>query len=140
VARDRGVQRITVVGGAGGRLEHLLANVALLASPRFADLEIDARSGDAYLAVVQGGRPARAIVGRPGSLVTLLPMGGDASGITTSGLQYPLDDATLRPGTSRGVSNVLVGAEGSVVLERGTLLSIQPLALDPIAVEPGGAS
>jgi thiamine pyrophosphokinase len=140
VARDRGVQRITVVGGAGGRLDHLLANVALLASPRFADLEIDARSGDAYLAVVQGGRPARAIVGRPGSLVTLLPMGGDASGITTSGLQYPLDDATLRPGTSRGVSNVLVGAEGSVVLERGTLLSIQPLALDPIAVEPGGAS
>ena len=29
-ARDRGAQRITVVGGAGGRLDHFLANVALL--------------------------------------------------------------------------------------------------------------
>ncbi len=128
VARDRGARRITVVGGAGGRLDHLLANVALLCSPRFADLEIDARSGDAHLAVVRGGRPPHAIVGCPGSLVTLLPAGGDAAGITTSGLQYPLAGATLRPGTSRGVSNVLVGEEGSVVLEHGTLLAIQPEA------------
>ncbi|HEV7523607.1 MAG TPA: thiamine diphosphokinase [Acidimicrobiia bacterium] len=126
VARDRGAQRITVVGGAGGRLDHFLANVALLASPRFADLEIDARLGDAYVSVVQGGRPAHALTGTPGSLVTLLPSGGEARGITTSGLQYPLREATLRPGTSRGVSNVLVGERGSVALERGTLLVVQP--------------
>lgn len=125
-ARDRGAGRITVVGGAGGRLDHLLANVALLASTRFADLEIDARPGEAYVAVVHGGRAPRSISGRAGSLVTLLPVGGDACGITTEGLQYPLHDATLRPGTSRGVSNVLIGNEASVVLDIGTLLAIQP--------------
>lgn len=126
LARDRGAQEITVVGGAGGRLDHFLANVALLTSPRFTDLEIDARLGEAYVAVAQGGRPPHAITGSPGSLLTLVPAGGDACGITTSGLEYPLQGATLRPGTSRGVSNVLVGATGSVVLERGTLLVIQP--------------
>jgi thiamine pyrophosphokinase len=126
VARDQGAQKITVVGGAGGRLDHLIANFMLLASSRFADLEIDARPGDAYVAVVQGGRPPRPVTGRPGSLVTLLPIGGDACGITTVGLQYPLQDATLRPGTSRGVSNVLIGTEGSVALDIGTLLAIQP--------------
>jgi thiamine pyrophosphokinase len=125
VARDRGVQRITVVGGAGGRLDHFLANVALLASPRFADLDLDARIGEAYVVVAQGGRPPHEIVGAAGSLVTLLATGGDAAGITTTGLQYPLHGATLRPGTSRGVSNVLIGERGSVVLERGTLLVIQ---------------
>ena len=126
VARDRGVQAITVVGGAGGRLDHFLANVAVLASVRFADLEVDAYVGAAYVAVLQGGRPPHAVTGRAGSLVTLLPAGGDASGITTAGLQYPLRGATLRPGTSRGVSNVLVESPASVGLEHGTLLMIQP--------------
>ncbi len=125
LARDRGAQRITVVGGSGGRLDHFLGNVALLASPRFADLEVDAYLGEGFLAVVQGGRPPLAIVGEPGSLVSLVPAAAYASGITTSGLQYPLHGATLRPGTSRGISNVLIDQEGSVVLERGTLLMIQ---------------
>jgi thiamine pyrophosphokinase len=126
VARDRGVQAITVVGGAGGRLDHFLANIAVLASVRFADLEIDGYVGAAYVAVLQGGRPAHEITGPRGSLVTLLPIAGDASGITTSGLQYPLRGATLRPGTSRGVSNVLVAPTAGVALDRGTLLMIQP--------------
>ena len=125
LARDRGVQRITVVGGAGGRIDHFLANVALLASARFADLEPDARIGDAYLVVTQGGRPPQVLKGATGSLVTLLAVGGDACGITTTGLQYALRGATLRPGTSRGVSNVLLGERGSVVLEHGTLLVVQ---------------
>src|SRR5439155_10990786 len=77
VARDRGAARITVVGGAGGRLDHFLANVALLTSPRFADLEMDARLGDAYVVVAQGGRPPHVITGAAGSLVTLIPVGDD---------------------------------------------------------------
>ena len=125
VARARGAGRITVVGGAGGRLDHFLANVALLASPRFADLEIDARLGEAYVVVVQGGRPPHVMTGTAGSIVTLLPAGGDACGITTEGLQYPLHGETLGRGTTRGVSNVLVREEGSVVLDEGTLLVIQ---------------
>jgi thiamine pyrophosphokinase len=125
-ARAVGAQQVTVVGGTGGRLDHFVANVMLLASARFADLAIDARLGAAYVAVAQGARPPHVIDGTPGSLLTLLPAGGDAIGITTTGLQYPLHDATLRPGTTRGVSNVLVDARGSVLLQHGTLLVIQP--------------
>jgi thiamine pyrophosphokinase len=93
---------------------------------RFADLEIDAYIGTAYVAVLQGGRPPHPVTGPPGSLVTLIPAGGDACGITTTGLEYPLHGATLRPGTSRGVSNVLLDDPASVGLEQGTLLMIQP--------------
>jgi thiamine pyrophosphokinase len=135
-ARARGAEHITVVGGAGGRLDHLLANMLLLASPRFADVEIDAWPGEAHVAVVQGGRPPHGITGSSGSIVTLLPAGGDATGITTRGLQYPLGRETLPRGTSRGVSNVLVGEAASVVLEHGTLLAVQPFA----ARIPGGAA
>ena len=63
--------------------------------------------------------------GEPGDLVTLLPIGGDASGVTTKGLRYPLLGETLSFGRTRGLSNEVVHAPASVSLERGTLLVIE---------------
>jgi thiamine pyrophosphokinase len=60
----------------------------------------------------------------PGDVVTLLPIGGDATGVHTGGLRFALDGETLRMGRSRGLSNEAVGAAPSVRLERGTLLVI----------------
>jgi thiamine pyrophosphokinase len=127
VAQRHGVDRVVIVGGAGGRLDHFLANVALLASPRFAELSIEARFGDARVTVARGGSAPVEIEGAPGDLVTLLPAGGTARGVTTKGLQYPLHGDDLPLGTTRGVSNVIVDAPVSVALDGGTLLVVQPL-------------
>jgi len=126
-ARARGARRITVVGGYGGRVDHFIANAVLLTSPRFADVEIDAWIGSARVAVV---RRRVEIRGVPGGLCTLLPIGGEARGVTTDGLRYPLTDDVLAPGSTRGVSNVLLGTEASVSLRDGTLLAIQPHHLE----------
>jgi len=126
LARDRGAEHITLAGGAGARLDHFLANVALLASPSIAGIRVDAFLGDAYVAVARGGEAPIEIEGVVGSLVTLLPVDGDAGGVTTTGMQYPLQGETLRSGTSRGVSNVLVTERAAVELEAGSLLVIQP--------------
>ena len=64
--------------------------------------------------------------GVPGELLTLVPLGGAATGVTTDGLEYPLRGETLAPGTTRGVSNVFLGREARVTLERGVLLAIRP--------------
>ena len=73
-----------------------------------------------------GGEPPVDISGPPGSLVTLLELGGPARGIVTEGLRYPLRGEELEPGTTRGVSNELTGTSGAVRLEGGTLLVVQP--------------
>lgn len=125
-AQELGAERVTVVGGAGGRLDHYLANVMLLASPRFRALEIDAWFADAYVTVVHGGDAPRRIDGEPGALVTLLPAGGSALGVTTHGLKYPLAGEDLPAGTTRGVSNVFLDEPASVALSRGTVLVVQP--------------
>jgi len=125
-ACTRGAHRVTVVGGYGGRLDHFLANALCLAAERFARLTLDAWIGAAHVVVV---RDRVRLSGAPGSPVTLLPLGGPACGITTSGLRYPLDDEDLAPGTTRGVSNELLGPEASVALGGGVLLAIQPAAL-----------
>jgi len=77
-AQAAGVERVVVVGGAGGRLDHFLANALLLASDDFAALHIEARLGGARVHVV---RDQIELAGSPGDLVTLLPVGGPASSI-----------------------------------------------------------
>jgi thiamine pyrophosphokinase len=124
VARD--ASRVVLVGGDGGRLDHLLANVMLLAAPAFADRHVEAYVGDARLTIVHGGRGAATLEGEEGSLLTLLPMCGPAAGVVTSGLEYPLRHEDLSCGTSRGVSNVMVATNATVELDHGTLLVVQP--------------
>ena len=78
--------------------------------------------------VVHGGGDAH-VEGRPGELVTLVPVGGPAHGVRTEGLRFPLHGETLDSGTTRGVSNEIEGTVAKVSLAEGTLLMIQPEAL-----------
>jgi len=126
-ALARGATRVTIVGGNGGRLDHLLANALLLASPRFEALEVDALFPPARLAVIRG---SAILLGSTGELCSLLPVGGAVEGVRTSGLRYPLDGERLEPGTTRGVSNVFVEATATVTVEAGVLLAVQPEALE----------
>jgi thiamine pyrophosphokinase len=122
-ARAAGARRVTVVGGHGGRLDHLLANATLLAAPAFADLEIDARMGPALVTVV---RTTASLSGRVGELLSLLPVGGPAVGVRTEGLRYPLRREDLAPGTTRGVSNEFTDPVAVVALDAGVLVAVQP--------------
>jgi thiamine pyrophosphokinase len=125
-ATRQGAGHVVVVGGAGGRVDHFLANVALLTSPRFAGVQIEMLLGTARVAVARGAEGPVEIGGESGDLVTLLPFGGDARGITTKGLQYPLHGESLTVGTTRGVSNVVGEVPASVELDEGVLLVVQP--------------
>lgn len=120
-AMARGAARITVLGVGGGRADHHLANVLLLASAEYADVEMDAWVDGSLLAVVHRHREID--VGE-GATVTLLPVGGPAVGVRTSGLRWPLSGDTLTPGTSRGVSNVALMPMIEVEVGSGTLLAV----------------
>jgi thiamine pyrophosphokinase len=123
----RGSRSVTVVGGAGGRLDHLLANLTVLASPRFGNVALDAWVGAAHVTVV---RDDAVVEGPPGALLTLVPVGGRVTGIRTEGLRYPLVDEDLEVGTTRGVSNEFLAPSARVQIRTGTLLAISPHALE----------
>jgi thiamine pyrophosphokinase len=115
--------RILVIGSAGGRLDHLLGSILLLGDARYAGATIDAFLDDDRLSVIRG---ERTLTGTPGDIVSLLPVHGPAEGVATSGLEYPLRDETLTPGTTRGVSNVFAAAVAHVTVARGCLIALQP--------------
>jgi thiamine pyrophosphokinase len=115
--------RILVIGSAGGRLDHLLGSILLLGDARYGAATVDAYLDGNRIAVIRG---SRTLTGMPGDLVTLLPVHGPAAGVSTSGLEYPLHDETLPPGTTRGVSNVFAAAEARITVGDGCLIAVQP--------------
>lgn len=119
-------ERIVVVAIGGGRPDHFLANIALLADARFAGTTVDGvlDSGDLFVV-----HDKRALTGRVGALLSLLPVGGDATGVRTTGLAFPLEGERLPAGSPRGVSNLFAAPEAVVSVESGTLLAIRPFDL-----------
>lgn len=132
---DRGAAarpHVVVLGPGGGRLDQLLADLALLTADLTEPVEVTAQLGTATVLVVRTGRPRRLVdaSGTPptlGALVSLLPIGGPAHGVATTGLRWPLADATLSPGETRGVSNEVVDpAVVGVAIGAGVLLVVGP--------------
>jgi len=117
-----GATDIVVLGGLGGRLDHTLANAMLLALPGLTGGRARLASGAETLFVLSG-RETLTLDGQPGDTVSLLPL-GEAAGIVTSGLAYPLRNETLRVGPARGVSNEMYSARATIRLGTGFLLCI----------------
>lgn len=118
-------ERIVVLGATGGdRLDHALANVALLGHADLAGRDVALLDGSSRTRLLRG--PGEAVLaGRAGDLVSLIPVGEAAHMVTTSGLAYPLTGEGLATGTSRGISNVRLATTAGVRLERGRLLIIE---------------
>ncbi len=116
-----GADRIRVRLAAGGRLDHELAALLLLASERYASVTMEAQLGETGLHVIRGRRQ---LVGSPGDLLTLLAVNGPASGVRTHGLRYPLRGETLEPGSTRGLSNVFDESQAEIAVDAGVVIAV----------------
>ena len=120
-----GCEDVVLIGALrGGRLDHELANLLLVADSRWRAHRLRIVSGSTTARAVHGGERLE-LAGAAGDLVTLLSVNGDAWGVRTQGLRYPLAGESLGLGRSRGLSNQVDQPPASVSLERGTLLVIE---------------
>lgn len=135
-----GADRLSIVGALGGpRLDHALANLTLLSLPELRGLDVRILTAGHRVRLLVADDPAPTalaggldLAGRVGDLVSLLPVGGDVTGVSTEGLRYPLRDEPLRLGRTRGLSNVLVAPEARVAIRTGRLLVVEgPATLSP---------
>ena len=120
-ARTSGADEILILGALGNRWDQTLANVALPAA--FPELNIILADGDQEFFYLRAGETIT-VAGYPGDTLSLIPLGGDAQGITTHQLEYPLHDENLPLGSTRGVSNVLLAEQAQISLCLGLLLCV----------------
>ncbi|TFH37914.1 MAG: thiamine diphosphokinase [Anaerolineales bacterium] len=121
-ALEQGARTMTILGGLGGRFDMTLANVSLLFHPRLQGLPIEFWHQGQKLWLILP--PGDEIPGETGDTLSLLPFGGEASGIRTTNLAYPLENERLPLGFSRGLSNLLTANTANVSLESGALLAV----------------
>ena len=95
----------------------------MCSSDLYAGVEIDALLGRARLHVIRGERRLR---GSPRELISLFALHGEARGVVSEGLAYPLRGEVLAPGSSRGVSNLFEADEAAVALESGVVVAVRP--------------
>ena len=123
LAVERGMQEIQVLGALGARWDQTLANLLLPAAVALQGVRISLVDGPQEILLIRAGETLE-IRGRPGDIVSLIPLNEDAAGISTAGLEYPLAGEPLYFGRTRGISNVLSAESGRVSLESGLLLCV----------------
>jgi len=121
VAAQEQPDEIAVLAALGERWDQTVANCLLLALPALRHLPVRLLDGPQELALVQG---EAVISGQPGDTLSLIPLLGDAQGVTLEGLFYPLHEGTLPFGSTLGISNVLTAPQARVRVREGLLLAV----------------
>ncbi len=111
-AVENGFQDVLLLGMSGTRLDHTINNILLLFRCKNGCLvneycEIYALTDELC------------IDGKKGKTLSIIPMNGDLEGITTYGLDYPLDNGTLYFGEARGNSNVINEDSARITVKKG---------------------
>ena len=119
-------QHLIVIGGGGLRTDHLLGNISVLLGEQTKNLIVDIYFKNELLKVCRE-KQSREVVGNIGDTISLVPLNGDAKGVTTTGLKWELDNATLSSSRALGISNVLLTSNATIKISNGAVLIIQQL-------------
>ena len=114
-------QQIVIVAALGGRLDQTLGNITLLADARLSGVDVRLDDGVEEIFIC---RDQAQVHGRSGDIVSLIPWQGAVTGVQTKDLKWTLNDETLYPDKTRGISNEMTGETASVSIKTGALLVV----------------
>lgn len=117
----RGATQIRIIGGLGDRLDHTLGNIGLLLKAYRQG--VPAFLYDSRQEVTVTGSAIQ-ISSEVGMGLSLIPLTLKVSGVTTTGLKFPLSNADLHYHQTLGIHNECTGKMASVSLKEGVLLVI----------------
>ena len=116
----RGATELYIYAALGGRLDHTVANLQLLASLEARGIRATLFGADGVAVTALSSACAR--FSRRIGTFSVFAFGGRAEGVTLSGVKYPLGGVALTPDRPLGVSNEFIGKDAFLAVERGTLL------------------
>ena len=108
-AVDNGYEDIVLIAMTGDRFDHSIADILLLEKCKNGVLIDD--NNEIYLL-----KDKLSLNGGKGQTLSIIPIKDNAVGITTDGLEYPLNDETLYFGSSRGISNIMLADKCNITI------------------------
>ncbi|WP_441000796.1 thiamine diphosphokinase [Fodinibius sp. SL11] len=118
-AKKKKGTHIYILGATGYRLDQTLKNLSVLKqfSTQFQQLRMADNFGETRLLPRSFSEDFRI-----GTQLSLFPLSGKVTGITTQGLKYPLENEFLENGVRDGSSNEVVGNPVQINHKKGDLL------------------
>lgn len=114
-------QEVIIIGALGGRLDQTLGNIALISNLQPATCNLKLNDG---LEEVFFCHDHAEVNGAAGDIVSLIPWQGEVTGILTHGLKWVLQNETLYPHKTRGISNEMTGDTATIKIKSGLLLVV----------------
>ncbi len=118
-ASKLGATQVTVVGTFQGRVDHSFNNLLVLVNEQWAHMSIAMTVDESQVWIVHDSLE---VILPVGTNVSLLPVGNEVAGVTTTGLQWPLLDESLLLGEGRGISNHSIQEQVTISIRSGVLL------------------
>jgi len=121
LAKELGFESITIYGANGGKIEHVLGNLALLKIA--SNLNLDAK-------IIDAGQTVRLISNnitltvKEKTKLSLIPYGGNCEFGDSKGLFYPLKNVELTCQDTRGISNETENETVFIDIKKGECLVI----------------
>jgi thiamine pyrophosphokinase len=114
-------EQVIILAALGGRLDQTLGNIALISNlqPSTFGLRLDDGIEEVFFC-----HERCEIKGKAGDLVSLIPWQGEVTGVVTTDLRWHLQDETLYPHKTRGISNEMLGGTAAVQIKSGLLLVV----------------
>ncbi len=121
-AIELGAVHIDLYGCMGTRFDHTLSNAHNLMIAL--NKNVNARIINEHNSITLINKSI-ILLGKKGQTISLIPLTTEVTGITTTGLKYPLNNATLTIGASRGISNIVEDDTAQITIKSGYLFVIQ---------------
>lgn len=119
-ALDAGATEISLLGTWGGRSDHAIGTLALLAHPRCRVASVSILSERSRTQLLHRGKSV-SLSGAVGRTISITPWGGDAT-VSVAGVRWALDAERLVAGSTRGISNVATETTVVVTVHEGGVL------------------
>ncbi len=124
IAIERGASSFVIIGGLSGRLDHTLANLAILEDLTARGYYAIITDGYSRVHYIKGGS---ALIGRSGfKYFSLIPATDTVKGVSIEGAKYPLKNARLsRTNAGFATSNEIDGNCTLISLKKGAVYIVE---------------
>ena len=123
LVEEVGLLGIDIYAALGGRIDHELANIQLLYY--ILDRGMYPRIISEHEEIYILKNDEMTLKGNIGDIVSILPIRGDARGITLVNMEYSVEELDLKYSVTRGISNVMVAQDAYINVRDGCLLVIK---------------
>ena len=128
LAKILGSDSVDMYSALGGRIDHTLANVKLLYYIKKEGMTPRIINENEIMYVMENERFI--LKGKKGETISVVPIKGDANGMTLEKLEYPLKDFSMEYSRPMGISNVMLEDEAVIEIKDGAAIIIRNISDD----------